>query len=141
MIGQTRRKADAPVMPVKRRPSSLLLERTLTSRNTRRYRRTEVSIVVDVSLAHGPQQVKSQAVIRVLGGGGAYLEIDEKCPVGVLMFLRFKLPGDGEEMHVKVLCAMPLMARVRDWSSWASVRRIATGSWNLCSATWLMCSL
>ena len=47
---------------------------------------------------HGPQSTKSQAVIKVLGGGGAYLDIGENCPVGTLVLLRFKLPGDDEEV-------------------------------------------
>ena len=54
--------------------------------------------MVDVSLPHGPQPSKSQVILTVLGGGGAYLEIDETCPVGMLVLLRFKLPGDDEEV-------------------------------------------
>lgn len=52
--------------------------------------------MVDVSLMHGPQTAKSQAVIRVIGGGGAYLEIGENCPVGTVVLLRFTLPGEDE---------------------------------------------
>ena len=54
--------------------------------------------MVDVSLAHGPQQTKSQAVIKVVGGGGAYLEIDERCPIGTVVLLRFKLRGSNEDV-------------------------------------------
>ena len=63
----------------------------------RRYARTEVNIVVEVSLLHGPQRTKSQAVIRVLGGGGVYLEMDE-CPIGMVVLLRFTVPGDNEQV-------------------------------------------
>ena len=71
---------------------------TQTYPYTRRFRRTDASIVVDVSLAHGPQQTKRQAVIKVLGGGGAYLEIDESCPIGTVVLLRFKLPDDDKDV-------------------------------------------
>ena len=68
------------------------------TRNARRYPRTEVNIVVDVSATVGQVRIQGHAVLRVLGGGGAYLEIDENCPVGMLLLLRFKLPGDDEEI-------------------------------------------
>ena len=74
------------------------LEPTLTYPHTRRYRRTDANIVVDVSLMHGPQSTKSQAVIEVIGGGGAYLKIGENCPVGTLVLLRFTLPGDDDSI-------------------------------------------
>ncbi len=64
--------------------------------NRRRYDRTEVNIVVQVSLPEGQPAARSQATIRVLGGGGAYLEIAESCPVGMLVLLRLMLPGDTE---------------------------------------------
>jgi PilZ domain len=64
--------------------------------NVRRYDRAEVDLVVHISLPHGAQVTKNQAVIRVLGGGGVFLEIDETCPVGMLVLLRFTLPGDDD---------------------------------------------
>ncbi len=80
-------------------------EPTLSFQNARRYPRAEVNIVVDVSLLYGPRPIKGQAIIRVLGGGGAYLEIDETCPVGELVLLRFTLPGETEAIACQgVVC-------------------------------------
>ena len=78
---------------------------TLSFQNARHYPRADVNIVVDVSLIHGPRPIKSQAIIRVLGGGGAYLEIDETCPVGEVVLLRFTLPGETEAIACQgVVC-------------------------------------
>ena len=54
--------------------------------------------MVHVSLTHGPQTAKSQAIIRVIGGGGACLEIGENCPIGTVVLLRFKLPDDDKDV-------------------------------------------
>ena len=48
--------------------------------------------------------------MRVLGGGGAYLEIDETCHIGMAVLLRFKLPGNDEE----VVCQGAVCNAVRD---------------------------
>ena len=97
--------------------------------------RAVFSIATSGVRTHGPRPIEGQVIIRVLGGGGAYLEIDKTCPVGELVLLRLTLPGETEASPVKALSATPTTGKVRGWSSWVSIPRIASGSWVSSRAT------
>ena len=63
----------------------------------RRYPRTEVNIVVDFAVLHAP--TTDQGLLRVLGGGGVSLEVDRNYPLGTVVRLQFKLPGEDEDIR------------------------------------------
>ena len=72
----------------------------------RRYPRTEVNIVADISIAHAAQPTTDQGLLVMLGGGGALIEA-QYYPLACLLRLRFRLPpGEGEEIRCQgVVCS------------------------------------
>ncbi len=65
----------------------------------RRYPRAEVSIVVDFAVLHAATPTTDQGLLRVLGGGGVFVEIDQNYPLGTVVRLQFKLPGEDEDVR------------------------------------------
>ena len=68
------------------------------SLKVRRYSRTEVEIITDISVPHAVQPTKDQGSFLVLGGGGALVNADLDYPIGCLLLFRFRLPDDPEEI-------------------------------------------
>ncbi len=67
---------------------------TNTRSDRRQFPRTEVSFHADVwATRSGP---RASGHLVVLGGNGAFLELDDAFPVGSLMHVRFELPTLGE---------------------------------------------
>ena len=67
------------------------------SHSRRRFPRVQVSFDVDVRVEHAgrkPRTVVGRLV--VLGAGGAFLELDDAFPLGMLMHVRFELPTFGD---------------------------------------------
>ena len=67
--------------------------------NRRRYPRTEVNIVVDFAVLYTPTPITDQGLLRVLSGGGVFVEVDENYPLGTVVRLQFKLPGEDEDVR------------------------------------------
>ena len=65
----------------------------------RRYPRTEVNIVVDFSVLHAATATTGQGLLRVLGGGGVFVEVDQNYPLGTVVLLQFRLPGEDEDVR------------------------------------------
>ena len=63
----------------------------------RRYPRTEVHIITDISLTSAASPTKDRGLFAVLGEGGALIESDTNYPIGSLLLFRFRLPADPEE--------------------------------------------
>ena len=63
----------------------------------RRYPRTEVHIMTDISITSAAPPTKDRGLFAVLGEGGALIESDTNYPIGSLLLLRFRLPADPEE--------------------------------------------
>ena len=67
--------------------------------NRRRYSRTEVNIVVEFVVLHASTPTMDQGLLRVLGGGGVFVEVDQNDPLGTVVRLRFRLPGEDEDVR------------------------------------------
>ena len=65
----------------------------------RRYPRTEVNIVVDFAVLYTPTPITDQGLLRGLGGGGVFVEVAQDYPLGTVVRLHFKLPGDDEDVR------------------------------------------
>ncbi len=71
----------------------------------RRYPRTEVHIITDISSTSAAPPTKDQGLFAVLGEGGALIESDTNDPIGSLLLFRFRLPEDPEELCCRgVVC-------------------------------------
>ena len=68
------------------------------SSEVRRYSRTEVEIITDISVPHADQPRKDEGSFLVLGGGGALVDADVHYPIGCLLLFRFRLPDEPEEI-------------------------------------------
>ena len=64
----------------------------------RRYARTEVEIITDISILNASVPTKDQGSFLVLGGGGALVSAESVYPIGCLLLFRFRLPEDSEEI-------------------------------------------
>ena len=64
----------------------------------RRYPRTEVNIVTDISITNAAQPTKDQGLFAVIGGGGALVASNIDYPIGCLLLFRFSLPDDEDEI-------------------------------------------
>jgi len=67
---------------------------TDTQPDRRQFARTEVSVHVDVWADRFGARASGHLV--VLGGSGAFLELDDAFPIGSLMHVRFELPSVGD---------------------------------------------
>ena len=67
---------------------------TDTPSDRRQFPRTEVSFHVDVWADRSGARASGHLV--VLGGSGAFLELDDAFPIGSLMHVRFELPNVGD---------------------------------------------
>ena len=65
----------------------------------RHYPRTEVNIVVDFTVLHAATPISDQGLLRVLGGGGVFVEVDQNYPLGTVVRLQFRLPGEDEDVR------------------------------------------
>ncbi len=63
----------------------------------RRYPRTEVQIVTNVSITGTDPPTKNKGLFSVLGGGGALIESETNYSIGSLLIFRFRLPDDPED--------------------------------------------
>ena len=68
----------------------------VTPPHQRRYARTHVEIVTDISLSHANVPFRDQGSFTVLGGGGALVRAATQYPVGCMLLFRFRLPGDQD---------------------------------------------
>ena len=67
--------------------------------NKRRYFRTDVEIITDISIIDAYTPTKDQGSFLVLGGGGALVNADTRYPIGCLLLFRFRLPDDPEAIY------------------------------------------
>ncbi len=66
------------------------------SGSRRRFPRVQVSFDIDVWVKHAGQARAVVGRLVMLGAGGAFVELDDAFPLGLLMHVRFELPTFGE---------------------------------------------
>jgi len=70
---------------------------------SRRFPRAKVSFDTDVSVERGGVATHAAGRFVVLSGGGAFLEIGHRYPVGSLLTVRFTLPANEDTITCRAI--------------------------------------